>query len=207
MTDSTLTALEDRRLTELKEIVAIRAAAMPAVAPARRRRRILRPVLALGTAAASAAVALVASTGGGTPAYAVTRQPGGIVDITLTNYRDTGQLSAELRKLGVPASVFYVPAGRECLQDSAAEVTDIPAGLYQPPQNIPGVRGVSWQMQINTGLFKPGQFLIFGLSIGPGPDNGTTYGSSTFLATGQVTSCRFIPSPVGELAGIAFPAG
>ena len=68
-----------------------------------------------------------------------------------------------------------------------------------------GVRGMSWQMQINTGLFKPGQSLIFGLSIGPGPKNGTTYGSSTFLATGQVTSCRFIPSPIGELALIAFP--
>jgi hypothetical protein len=209
MTDSTLTALEDRRLAELKEIVARRAAAAlaarPAAAPAKHRRRITRPALALATAAAAAAVVLVASTGGGTPAFAVTRQPNGIIDITLTNYGDTGQLSAELRKLGVPASVFYVPAGQECLQDSAAQVTDIPAGLYQPPQDIPGVRGAAWQMQINTGLFKPGQFLIFGLSIGTGPHDGKVFASSTFLATGEVTSCRFLPASDGQLALITFP--
>lgn len=205
MTSSTLTALEHQRLTELKEIVAIRASAMPATAPARRRRRIMRPVLALVTVTVAAAAALVVSTSGGTPAFAVTRHPGGIVDVTLTNYGEAGQLSQELRNLGVPASVFDIPAGQECLQDSAAQVSDIPAGLYYPPQNITGAPGTGWQMEIDTKLFRPGQFLIFGLSIGTAPGNATVYGSSTFLATGKVTSCRFIPSPNGELALIAFP--
>lgn len=196
-----LTPLDERRLADLKQIVADRALAAE---PGRRaRRRVLRPALALAATAGAVATGLVAASGGGgTPAFAVTRSAGGIATITITDFRHTAQLSQELRTLRIPAAVLYIPAGMSCYEGSAREVDDIPNGLYVLPANRPArLRG--WQMQINTSLLKPGQTLLFGLFEGIAYSSSGTvnssgkraYAYSTRLITGKVTACQYRPAP------------
>lgn len=187
-----LTALEERRLADLKQYVANRPATDPL--PARRGpRRYGRPVLALGTAAAAAIAALVAtSVGSGTPAYAVTRSADGTVTITLTDFNDTTQLSQELKQLGVPAAVYYIPRGKSCYQADAHPVTEVPDGLYSIPAALPS--GPGWSMRIDTSLLRPGQTLLFGISAGS-VRSIKAYGSATYLITGQATACQFQPDP------------
>jgi len=59
----------------------------------------------------------------------------GMVTVTLTDYRHTAQLSQELRRLGVPAAVFYIPQGQFCYEGSAREVPDPP----KKPDTTPDV--------------------------------------------------------------------
>jgi hypothetical protein len=54
------------------------------------------------------------STGGGIPAFAVTEASNGTVTITITDYRDTAQLTNELKRLDLPAAVVYVPVSEYC---------------------------------------------------------------------------------------------
>lgn len=202
-----LTALEERRLAELKQYVTDRPAAEPA-AGRRSPRRYARPVIALGAAAAAATAALVAaSVGTGTPAYAVTRSADGTVTITLTDFRDTTQLSQELKQLGVPAAVYYIPQGQSCYQADAHPVTDVPDGLYSVPSALPS--GPGWRMRLDTSLLQPGQTLLFGISAGS-VRNTTAYGSSTYLITGQATACQFQPAtppPNAHHGGVVVEAG
>jgi hypothetical protein len=187
-----LTALEERRLAELKQYVTDRPAAKP-VAGRRSLRRYARPVIALGAAAAAATAALVAaSVGTGTPAYAVTRSADGTVTITLTDFRDTTQLSQELKQLGVPAAVYYIPPGQACYQADAHPVLDAPEGLYAVPSALPS--GPGWSMRLDTSLLQPGQMLLFGISA-VSVRSTMAYGSSTYLITGQATACQFQPEP------------
>lgn len=187
-----LTALEERRLAELKQYVVSRPATSPD--PARRGpRRYARPVLALGAAAAAATAALVAaSIGTGTPAYAVTRSADGTVTITLTDFHDTAQLSQELKQLGVPAAVYYIPPGEYCYQADAHPVSDAPPGLFSVPSALPS--GPGWRMRLDPSLIQPGQMLLFGISAGT--VRGTTmYGTVTYLVSGQAAACQFQPKP------------
>lgn len=196
------TALDERRLAELKQYVAGRPAAGPA--PARRgRRRYTRPALALGAAAAAATAALVTfSAGSGTPAYAVTRNADGTVTITLTDFRDTTQLSRELRQLGVPAAVYYIPSKEYCYQADAKPVADVPEGLYSVP--APVTSGPGWTMRLDTSLIQPGQMLLFGLSA-DSTRSTEMYGSSAYLVSGQGTACQFRPEPPRVGAAFLFP--
>ncbi len=187
-----LTNLEERRLAELKQYVVSRPATDQV--PARRGpRRYVRPVLAFGAAAAVATAALVAaSVGTGTPAYAVTKSADGTVTITLTDFRDTTQLSRELKQLGVPAAVYYIPQGEYCYQADAHPVTDVPKGLYSVPSALPS--GPGWSMRLDPRLLQPGQMLLFGISAGSVRSTEMD-GSATFLVSGQATACQFQPEP------------
>jgi hypothetical protein len=65
-----------------------------------------------GVAAATAAIALVATSGDVTPsAYAVQTRPGGAVSVSINSLADAAGLQRSLRAAGVPAVVDYVPAG------------------------------------------------------------------------------------------------
>ena len=195
---NTLTPLQERRLAELKQVVAARATGY---APTRRTgRRILRPALALATTTAGVAgvagavIGLVAATGGGTPAFAVTKSASGVVTIKITDYRDTSQLTAELQGLGIPAAVVYIPAGEYCYQPNANLVFNPPEGLSTVPASIPG----GLEITFDTRLFQPGQSLIFGL--GDAVTNGVhADGVAAFVVTGQLTACQFRPQPPNAL--------
>jgi hypothetical protein len=185
-----LTPLDEQRLIELKHVVAERSMAdAPARRPGRAA-RVLRPVLGLAAAASAAAIALSATSGGGTPAFAVTKGASGIVTIKITDYSDTAQLTAELKSLGLPASVVYVPAGKYCYQAQAYVALNDANGVYSAWSGIPG--GV--QLTFNPELLRPGQSIIFGL--GQAVVNRLQGDAvSAFVVTGHLTACQFFSLP------------
>jgi hypothetical protein len=201
-----LTPLEERRLTELKHVVAVRALDVPAsgrpasgrLARWRFQQRVLRPALALAAAAAAVVAGLTATSGGGTPAFAVTESPDGTVTITITDYRDTAQLTGELKHLSLPAAVVYVPDGKYCYQAQARLVRHPARALYTAGSSPDGP-GI--EMTFRTRLLQPGQSIIFG--IGDAVESGFVVDIlGTYVVTGQLTACQYhsVPGPFAAAA-------
>lgn len=187
--NGSLAGFEERRLAELKEHVAARAAAVRAGRP---RRRIVLTVAAGVAIAAVASVVTVSSMNEGDAAYAVTKDSDGIVYVTVRDFRDAEGLTRQLKSLNVPAIVDYVPAGQKCRESRGTTVDDVPRGLYHAPTNIPGDDSGSrgWQMQINTKLFRPGQIFVWTLTVDPVHGGSST---STILMRDPVASCELVP--------------
>ncbi|MFI6602373.1 hypothetical protein ACIBHX_39495 [Nonomuraea sp. NPDC050536] len=184
--NGSLAGFEERRLAELKEYVAKRAARRP-------RRRLVLAAAAAAAVTVGASVVTVSTMGGGDTAYAVTKDSDGIVYVTVRDFHDAAGLTRQLESLHVPAVVDYVPAGKKCAQEPrGVYVEDIPRGLYQPPTNIPGAGAdeMGWRMRIDTKLFKPGQTFVWTLSNDP------VYGwteTSTILMRNPVAPCELVP--------------
>jgi hypothetical protein len=104
------TDFEGRLLEQLRQIVAERPA--PAASPHRRPQRSRLVMAGAGVAAATAAVAVVATSSDVTPrAYAVAPRSDGSVTVQIHSLRDAAGLQSSLRAAGVPAVVDYVPDG------------------------------------------------------------------------------------------------
>jgi hypothetical protein len=101
---------EDRLLRELRQIVANRPAAD--VVPRRRPQR-THLALGVGITIATAAVAVIATSGSVTPsAYAVEPSSNGTVTVSIHGLSDAAGLQRSLRAAGVPAVVDFAAAGR-----------------------------------------------------------------------------------------------
>ncbi|MER5419339.1 hypothetical protein [Streptosporangium roseum] len=204
--NGSLAGFEERRLAELKEHVAARAAAERVRRP---RRRVVLAVAAGAAVAAVASVVTASSIGGAAPAYAVTKDSDGIVYVTVRDTVPGGDpdvkgLTRQLQSLNVPAIVDYVPAGQKCKEPRGTVVTDIPGGLYHTPRSIPGDPG-AWQMQINTKLFEPGQTFVWTLYVEP--VNGW-HGTRKILMRDPVAPCELVPDDRPHyLAGTPSPWG
>lgn len=218
MTDS-LTPLEERRLAELRHYVAARALDQPAGKPRRipQPRRPFVPALALTAVAAVAVAVAVVITGPGTTprtthqgtgrssteltGYTVKRSADGIVTFTLTDFRDTTQLSQELAHLDVPVAVYYLPQDEYCYQAHARVVGEVPASWYLATTGLPDQQG--FRIQLNPSHIKPGQTLLFGLGrYGPKGHRGAD-GIATALITGQPGACKFRPARATAPSGIS----
>jgi hypothetical protein len=197
MTKHRLAGFEERRLAELKQIVAARATGTPEPGTRRPTRRAMTlAATAVGAVAVAVTGTVVASLGNAAPAYAVTKDAKGVVNVRIMRYRDAGGLSRQLQRLGVPAGVFFVPAGKVCHQPHVTPVTDVPRGLYSTPTDIPGQPGGDgMQLRIDTRLFKPGQYFIFGLKVYTSADGTRNDSVAQLLVTGKVIHCRFVPAP------------
>ncbi|GAA2285836.1 hypothetical protein GCM10010149_34790 [Nonomuraea roseoviolacea subsp. roseoviolacea] len=136
---------------------------------------------------------LLGGAGGATSSYAVTKDDHGVVTIQVRDFSDADGLRRRLEELGVPAMVDYVPLGKRCERPRTQYVEDVPRGLYSKPENIPGETG-SWQMRIDTRLFRPGETFVW--TIGQG-------GTSTILMKDPVGPCTFVPDrpPLKEVDG------
>ncbi len=124
---------------------------------------------------------------GVSPSYAVTKDSDGIVYVTVRDFRDAEGLTRQLKDLGVPAIVDYVPYGKKCREPRATYVDDIPPGLYSVPENIPG-ETEGWRMRINPRLFEPGQTFVWTITATPGGGGST----STILMNDPVAPCVLV---------------
>lgn len=164
-----MNTFEDKLLTELREVVAERAAAPAPIAVRRKRPRVLIGIAACLTLAAGTAVAVPILGGeqATSPAYAVTGRPDGTVRITIYRIEDDKGLEKALTAAGVDADVNYLPAGKVCRR--------IPAG-ERPATDAYGIRGKlldggAWEMEfprqrglsllITTGPKSPSKPLPF----------------------------------------------
>jgi hypothetical protein len=108
---TTTTHFEDRLLEQLREYVAEQPAPAPAAAVQRAPRRTRLVMAGAGVAAATAAVAIIATSSDVTPsAYAVQPRSDGSVSVKIRSLSDAAGLQRSLREAGVPAVVSYVPA-------------------------------------------------------------------------------------------------
>lgn len=117
---------EDKLLTELREVVAERAAT-PIDGRRKRPKRVLIGIAACLTLAAGTAVA-VPMLGGEqatSPAYAVTTQADGKVRVRIYNFTDAAGLEKRLRAAGVPADVTIRPPGKICRRTPAPVIHDV----------------------------------------------------------------------------------
>lgn len=213
--DAPLAGYQERRLAELTAVVEARSSTARRTFPRK------RPVLAAVGAACAIGIGVLAWPGSAPAAYAVTRQPSGLVTVKVTQHiLDSGNaaaLSRELRSLGVPAAVFSIPAGKMCPQPYArtaalpADVYQMPQGIYTVPSDLPEKDGGGWKMTINPGHFKPGQFLVWVLTTsgvygtsssgmaGPSVAGSRLVGmapsTATYLADGRLIPCHPRPWP------------
>ncbi|MDA0635142.1 hypothetical protein OUY22_17120 [Nonomuraea sp. MCN248] len=158
------------------------------VRPRPRPRPVRRLVLGLAGAGLLAVGVVVGPSllkEGGTPSYAVTKEPDGVVYVRIRDFRDKAGLAKRLKELDVPATVDYVPPGQWCREPRGTPVRDIPRGLYSVPESILGEEhGPGWQMRIDTKLFKPGQTFVWTIS---------DHRTSTILMSGPVAPCVLVP--------------
>jgi hypothetical protein len=189
-----LTSLDERRLADLKQYVTDRAAPAP-----RRPRRYVRAAVVMATAAAAVIAGVVATSGGGggVPAYAVSVGPGGVVTITITDFEDTAQLSAELARLHIPAAVYYLREGDYCDLPMARGVGDVSTHVFL---YIYTFVHDGWEIQIQgrPSLMKPGEKLVIGIRALQSEGVAETAGNSPemTLATGRLTACQYQPEPL-----------
>ncbi|MEU9884410.1 hypothetical protein [Sphaerisporangium sp. NPDC051011] len=177
-----------------RKLLASIAAEQPGPSPVRPRRRpARRPVLGLAGAGLLAVGIVVGPSllkESGTPSYAVTKEPDGVVYVQVRDFRDKAGLAKRLKELNVPAIVDYAPPGKWCKEPRGTWVQDIPRGLYSVPENIPGEEhSQGWQMRIDTKLFKPGQTFVWTIS---------DHSTSTILMSGPVAPCVLVPDKSHE---------
>jgi hypothetical protein len=172
------TRFEDRLLEQLRGVVAARP--VPDVVTRRRPGRTRLALAGAGVAAATAVVAIVATGGDVTPAYAVESGPGGSVTVEIRSLSDAAGLQRSLRDAGVPAVVDYAPAG--CADPGAGggpgpstrRERDSDAGpSLSGPGPGPGattsqarVDGDGVKFTIDPGTVKPGQKVFITTSTG-----------------------------------------
>jgi hypothetical protein len=165
----------------------------------RRRRRVLRGGVLVGSlAAAATAFAVAAPIGGVTPAYALDRKPDGTVSVQIREFVHPEKLQAGLRAAGVPAVVDYVPSGQACRQPRGRVVNNqgpVTAGMMVAP-------GGDHQttFQVSPGTVRAGQTLVVEASYAK--DHPTRAGSLAMsIIEGPVLPCQPGPAPAPPAAG------
>ncbi|GAA1687725.1 hypothetical protein GCM10009733_100490 [Nonomuraea maheshkhaliensis] len=174
---------EDAGARELLAAITADPPVRSTVHPRRSARRLAIGLAVAGLLAAGIVVGPSLSKESGTPSYAITKQPDGVVLVRLRDFRDRVGLTKRLKELDVPAVVDYAPPGQWCREPRGTPVRDIPSGLYSVPENIPGEQKV-WQMRIDTKLFRRGETFVW--TIGD-------HATSTILMRGPVAPCVLVP--------------
>ena len=150
---------EDRLLRELRQVVAERPA--PATGSRRRTPRTRLALGGVGIAAATIAIAVIATGSNVTPnAYAVESHANGAVTVSITALRDANGLQSSLRAAGVPAVVDYVTAGSGTCPTTppaivAGKGTDTGPVLVQGSSSSTGSSGPSTHV-VAAGAVPPG---------------------------------------------------
>ncbi|GAA4511360.1 MULTISPECIES: hypothetical protein [Nonomuraea] len=173
----------------------------------RPRRRLVRPALLAPALALGVAVAVGVPTllGGGTPAYAVSKNADGTLTITINQAKDPKPLEATLRGMGVNAVVDYIPGGKRCSpqprstsflsrQEAQNPADGRPFHIWPPNTDEPGFR-------IDPAAIKPGQTAVLEFSVSA---DDKTAGIWANISNGPVAACTLVDSdeaPLGPPPG------
>ncbi|MEU7690781.1 hypothetical protein FLW53_32150 [Microbispora sp. SCL1-1] len=217
---------EDRLLAQLKaEIVAREARTrVPAV------RRIARPRYLAGAVVAAAAVAAAVPlvVGGQTPAYALTKNPDGSINLKINEFRDPDQVERDLAKMGVHADITYLPLGKRCADGRAPFVKGdrtsfakkdlesrdpaVQARIRRQLENTPSSKAIRPEngITIHPEFIEPGQTVMIEVNENPvEPDAGhpgVAWQFSGRLTEGPVQPCRVVDDPTAFEIGNATPS-
>jgi hypothetical protein len=195
-----LGTFEEQLLTQLKDVVATRAADRAAPVTdrsARRHRR--RLVLAGGAAAGLAAVAVAVVVGPSvfgpdtSAAYAVDRDPDGSIRVSIFDYRDPKGLQRRIESFGVKAAVDYLPAGMTCRE---------PRADFVPAQRMPRemvdwapLRSKDHYFKVHPQYIGPDQTFVYTVQVSNGSHD-RTQRAAIRLANGPVAPCTPVPGDV-----------
>jgi len=183
---------EERLLVELRSLVAER----PAPRPTASRRRLVPIGATAGVLTIAGAIAVPLLTGGGSAAYAVTRNDDGSVSVEVASLEDAAGLQQKLRDAGVPAVVQYIPPGKGC-----KEQTFTPARAASPAGGRLGLRGektagggVDLTFTIDRSAIVPGRTLVIQTATGVPRGDGSPPGNSIMVAwaAGDVAPCELV---------------
>ncbi|GAB2482509.1 hypothetical protein [Streptosporangium sandarakinum] len=193
-------SFEERILMELKDEITARA---------ERRRRTGRRLFAgaaVAGLAAAAAIVVPLLTGAEQPAYAVTRNTDGTIDVRLNEFRDADKLEQDLGKLGVNADITYLPPGKWCGEgrgkavggDGSPEDWDASASGRAARLDPDGLR-------IDPRYAGKGRTLVMmfsearNASAGSKPKTEWQFGS--FVVEGPVQPCVVVDNPLWKDTG------
>jgi hypothetical protein len=171
-----------------------RAVSAPARPEAWRRWR--RPtVLVSGLVTVSALVLGLTTVIGGTPAYAVTKNANGTINIKIREWADSGKLQSDLRSMGANIVVDYVPPGKACRQPRIADPA--PREQYRHTlltfvETVDASEG--FVTRLDPSVIRAGQTaLIEYAEFEPGSVVGAAFNG--WIANGSVSPCVLIDSP------------
>ncbi|WP_084965638.1 hypothetical protein [Thermoactinospora rubra] len=183
-----MTRFEERLLAALKEELAGRA---PAARPATRR-RVWVPAAAL-TGVAAAAILVATSVAGwtGSPAFAVTKQSDGSVQVRISEFRDPGELEAELARQGVKAEVDYLPPGQTCKAPRGAKPSE--ADKSRVEMQIKGGEGVTFTLK--AGQVAQGRTVVLAVTRDEAKPAEPPIAVSLEIVEGAVSACEAVPLP------------
>lgn len=163
------------------------------------RRSLFRPAIlapALGLAAA-AAVAIPLFVGGGTPAYAIAKNPDGTLNISFNDARNAQGLEADLKAMGHNVEVDYVPYGKQCspkprsqswVQKGEQDLSVFPMTTeHEEPA-----------FQIDPRVIREGQTGVLMFSIS---DDDRIGGIWARVSNGPVADCTLVDSTDAPLPG------
>ncbi|MGW0477817.1 hypothetical protein [Nonomuraea sp. NPDC003214] len=154
----------------------------------RRRLRRVGAALAGAAAAAVAAVTLYGTTA--TPAFAVDKQADGTVEVWINEFRDPGDLEAELAAAGVKAVVDYLPAGQTCKEPRGAHPA--PGGRLET--KIGSERG-GISFSVTAGQIKDGQTLVLAAGVDRDDPGKPPTSMSLTVVDGAVAPCEPVAMP------------
>ncbi|MER5624710.1 hypothetical protein ABT061_27125 [Streptosporangium sp. NPDC002544] len=163
-----------------------------------RRPAFLVPALA---AAAALAVAVPVFVSGGSPAYAVARNPDGTIHITINEAKNPEGLQASLRGMGLNAVVDYIPTGKKCSPQPRSQ--SFLSNQEAPLSVWPAPEGQEVGFTIDPRVVKDGQTAVLEFSVSES-SAGMIAGIWARVSDGPVADCELVDSteaPLGPPTG------
>ncbi|TYB58836.1 hypothetical protein FXF51_35490 [Nonomuraea sp. PA05] len=161
--------------------------------PRKRRLTVLAPALGLA-AAAAVAVPLVL---GGSPAYAVSERPDGLIHITINEAKDPDRLEQDLRDLGANVVVDYIPMGKKCSPQPRSghflSVEEAPLHVFPTPEDsLPG-------FVIDPRVIGEGQTGVLEFSVSEN-NGGVVAGIWARVGEGPIAECELVDTTQAPLS-------
>ncbi|SDM74842.1 hypothetical protein [Nonomuraea jiangxiensis] len=186
--------------------------------------------LAMGAAVAAAVAAGVAVPsllGSADPAYALTKNQDGSINLKIYDFRNPEHVEKELADWGVPADITYLPLGKRCGNNRAPflkgddvgatkeELSNsdaaVQAGLRERLEKSSSYQAIRPQdgITIYPRHIKPGQIALIEVMENPVTPTverpGVAWQFSGRLTTGPIEPCKVVADPSATDIGDATP--